>query len=111
MQFDENLNGSTKLSFYWRQQHTNQIAAPDGLPSPSPQRAPLVSGNQFILNVDLHRFAAHPMVHLWREFLSFPQSRQFAGLGAVDYDAVRTNWELVGGANQSPAYFRSCLSL
>src|SRR6185369_11625230 len=34
LKLDQNINEKNRLNFFWTQQHTNQIAAPDGLPDP-----------------------------------------------------------------------------
>lgn len=102
LKFDENLSDSTKLSFYWRQQHTNQIAAPDGLPSPiTGARPKLVEGNQFILNAD-RTVSPTMVVHLGASFYRFlnPDS---SPASVLDYDAVG-KLGLVGGAT-NPAGF------
>lgn len=108
LKVDENLNDSTKLSFYWRQQHTNQIAAPDGLPSPiTGERPKLVSGNQFIINGD-RTVSPTLMVHLGGSFYRFlnPDS---SPASVLDYDAVG----LLGltGSATSPAGFPELFSM
>jgi len=102
LKIDENLSDTTKLSFYWRQQHTNQVAAPDGLPAPiTGQRPKLVDGNQYILNAD-HSVSPTLMVHLGASFYRFlnPDS---SPASVLDYDAVGL-LGLVGSAT-NPAGF------
>ncbi|MEI9974256.1 MAG: TonB-dependent receptor [Ignavibacteriota bacterium] len=102
VKIDENISDSTKVSFYWRQQHTNQIAAPDGLPSPiTAARPKLVSGNQYILNGD-RTVSPTLMVHLGASFNRFinPDS---SPASVLDYDAVKL-LGLVGSAS-NPAGF------
>ncbi len=87
LKLDQNLGDKTKLSFFWTQQHTNQIAAPDGLPIPLTQSRPkIVSGNQFRLNAD-HTFSATLIGHLGVGFMRFlnPDSSPAAEL---NYDAA-----------------------
>ncbi|MDR3699193.1 MAG: carboxypeptidase regulatory-like domain-containing protein [Candidatus Sulfopaludibacter sp.] len=108
LKIDENLNDSTKLSFYWRQQHTNQIAAPDGLPSPiTGERPKLVSGNQYIANAD-RTVSPTLMVHLGASFYRFinPDS---SPASVLNYDAVG----LLGltGSATSPAGFPELFSM
>ena len=108
LKIDENLNDATKLSFYWRQQHTNQIAAPDGLPSPiTGARPKLVSGNQYIVNAD-RTVSPTLMVHLGASFYRFlnPDS---SPASVLDYDAVG----LLGlkGSATSPAGFPELFSM
>jgi hypothetical protein len=53
VKIDHNLNDKTRLSFFWVYQSTDQIAAPDGLPSPLTRARPkLVQGNQYRFNAD-----------------------------------------------------------
>ncbi|HLH44877.1 MAG TPA: carboxypeptidase regulatory-like domain-containing protein [Bryobacteraceae bacterium] len=87
LKIDENLNDATKLSFYWRQQHTNQVAAPDGLPSPiTGERPKLVSGNQFVLNAD-RTVSPSLMVHLGGSFYRF-SNPDSSPPSVLDYDTV-----------------------
>lgn len=102
LKIDENLSDSTKLSFYWRQQHTNQVAAPDGLPVPiTSSRPKLVSGNQYILNLD-RTISPTLMAHLGASFYRFinPDS---SPADVLNFDAVG-QLGLVGSAN-NPAGF------
>jgi len=108
LKLDENLSDSTKLSFYWRQQHTNQIAAPDGLPSPiTGARPKLVDGNQYILNAD-RTVSPTMVVHLGGSFYRFlnPDS---SPASVLQYDAVGL-LGLVGGAT-NPAGFPELFSM
>ncbi|HWB85037.1 MAG TPA: TonB-dependent receptor [Bryobacteraceae bacterium] len=102
LKIDENLSDKTKLSFYWRQQHTNQIAAPDGLPIPlTASRPKIVSGNQFILNGD-QTVSPTFLIHAGASFSRFinPDSSPAA---VLNYDAVGL-LGLVGSAS-NPAGF------
>ena len=108
LKIDENLNDSTKLSFYWRQQHTNQIAAPDGLPSPiTGARPKLVDGNQYILNAD-RTVSPTLMAHVGASFYRFinPDS---SPASVLDYDAAG----LLGltGSATNPAGFPELFSM
>jgi len=108
LKIDENLNDATKLSFYWRQQHTNQVAAPDGLPIPiTGERPKLVSGNQYILNID-RTVSPTLLVHLGGSFYRFlnPDSSPES---VLQYDAVGL-LGLVGSAS-SPAGFPELFSM
>ena len=87
LKIDQNLSVKTKLSFYWTQQHTNQIAAPDGLPEPLTMSRPkLVQGNQFRVNVD-RTFSPTLIGHFGVGFYRFlnPDS---SPPGVLNYDAV-----------------------
>jgi len=108
LKIDENLSDKTKLSFYWRQQHTNQIAAPDGLPVPlTASRPKIVAGNQYILNGD-RTVSPTFMVHLGASFYRFynPDS---SPADVLNYDAVGL-LGLVGSAS-NPAGFPQLSSL
>jgi hypothetical protein len=108
LKFDENVGDKTKLSFYWRQQHTNQIAAPDGLPIPlTASRPKIVSGNQFILNGD-RAVSPTVFVHLGASFSRFlnPDS---SPASVLNYDAAGL-LGLVGSAS-NPAGFPNITGL
>ena len=108
LKVNENFSDSTKLSFYWRQQRTNQVTAPDGLPSPITSARPkLVAGNQFILNGD-RTVSPTLIVHLGASFYRFlnPDS---SPASVLDYDAVGL-LGLVGGAS-NPAGFPELMGL
>jgi hypothetical protein len=99
---DEVINEQNKLSFYWTQQHTNQIAAPDGLPVPlTAARPKLVQGNQYRVNYD-HTFSATLMGHLGIGFYRF-QNPDSSPPDVLNYDAVGL-LGLVGSAS-NPAGF------
>jgi hypothetical protein len=102
LKVDENVSDTTHLSFYWRQQHTNQIAAPDGLPDPlTASRPKIVSGNQYIINAD-RTVTPTLVVHLGSSFQRFinPDS---SPASVLNYDAVG----LLGlvGSSSNPAGF------
>ena len=102
LKLDENLSDMTHLSFYWRQQHTNQIAAPDGLPIPlTSSRPKIIGGNQYIINAD-RTVSPTLVVHLGGSFQRFinPDSSPAA---VLDYDTVGL-LGLVGSAS-NPAGF------
>jgi hypothetical protein len=102
LKIDENLSDATKLSFYWRQQHTNQVAAPDGLPEPiTSSRPKLVAGNQYILNID-RTISSTLVAHLGGSFYRF-SNPDSSPPGVLNYDAVG-QLGLVGSAN-NPAGF------
>ena len=108
LKIDENLSDATKVNFYWRQQHTNQIAAPDGLPSPiTGARPKLVEGNQYILNVD-RTVSPTLMVHAGASFYRFlnPDS---SPASVLDYDAA----SLLGltGSASNPTGFPELFSM
>ena len=87
LKIDQNLSAKTKLSFFWTQQHTNQIAAPDGLPDPlTGSRPKIVSGNQFRLNAD-QTFSPTLIAHFGIGFYRFlnPDS---SPAGVLNYDAI-----------------------
>ncbi len=102
LKLDQSVSDKTKLSFYWTQQHTNQIAAPDGLPEPlTASRPKLVQGNQFRVNVD-RTISPTLIVHVGAGFYRFinPDS---SPAGVLNYDAVGL-LGLVGSAT-NPAGF------
>jgi hypothetical protein len=102
LKLDQSVSDKTKLSFNWTQQHTNQIAAPDGLPEPlTASRPKLVQGNQFRVNVD-RTVSPTLIVHVGAGFYRFinPDS---SPAGVLNYDAVGL-LGLVGSAT-SPAGF------
>jgi hypothetical protein len=105
---DQILSEKTRISFYWTQQHTNQIAAPDGLPDPiTGQRPKLVTGNQYRINVDRTislTLVAHMGVGFYR-FLN-PDSSSAA---VLNYDAAGL-LGLIGSAS-NPAGFPNLTSL
>ncbi len=99
---DHNLSDKTKLSFYWTQQHTNQIAFPDGLPEPlTGARPKLVAGNQYRINLD-RTVSPTLVLHVGAGFYRFlnPDS---SPEGVLNYDAVG-QLGLVGSAS-NPAGF------
>ncbi len=102
LKLDQNLSVKTKLSFFWTQQHTNQIAAPDGLPEPlTASRPKIVSGDQYRLNAD-HTFSSTLIGHLGVGFYRFlnPDS---SPAGVLNYDAVG-QLGLVGGATNPTGF-------
>jgi hypothetical protein len=87
LKLDQTINDRNRLSFFWTQQHTNQIAAPDGLPEPlTTSRPKLVEGNQYRLNYD-RTFSPTLIGHLGLGFYRFlnPDS---SPAGVLNYDAV-----------------------
>jgi hypothetical protein len=108
LKIDENLGDATKLSFYWRQQHTNQVAYPDGLPVPiTGARPKLVAGNQYILNGD-RTISPTLMLHLGASFYRF-SNPDSSPASVLDYDAVG----LLGlsGSASNPAGFPELFSM
>jgi hypothetical protein len=108
VKIDHSLGDRTKLSFYWTQQHTNQIAGPDGLPDPlTGQRPKLVEGNQYRINAD-RTVSPSLVVHVGIGFYRFlnPDS---SGAGVLNYDAVG-QLGLVGSAS-NPAGFPNLTNL
>ena len=108
LKVDQNLSDSTKLSFYWSRQSTNQVAAPDGLPIPlTGARPKIVGGNQFRINAD-RTVSPTMVVHFGAGFYRFlnPDSSPAAEL---NYDAVGL-LGLVGSAS-NPAGFPALSSL
>ena len=102
LKFDQNVNDKTKLSFFWTQQHTNQIAAPDGLPIPlTGARPKIVAGNQYRINAD--RTVSPTLIfHVGAGFYRFlnPDSSPAAEL---NYDAVGL-LGLVGSASNPSGF-------
>jgi hypothetical protein len=108
LKFDQILSDMTKLSFYWSNQSTNQVASPDGLPIPlTGARPKIVGGNQYRLNYD-HTFSPTLVFHAGVGFYRFlnPDSSPPAEL---NYDAVGL-LGLVGSAS-NPAGFPALSSL
>src|SRR5262249_36712383 len=102
------LSDNTRLSFYWTQQHTNQIAGPDGLPDPlTGARPKLVDGNQYRVNVE-RTISPNLFAHIGVGFYRFlnPDS---SSAGVLNYDAVG-QLGLVGSAS-NPAGFPNLTSL
>ncbi len=102
LKVDQNLSDRTRLNFFWTQQHTNQIAAPDGLPIPlTASRPKLVAGNQFRVNVD-RTLSPTLILHVGAGYFRFlnPDS---SPADVLNYDAVGL-LGLVGSAT-NPAGF------
>jgi hypothetical protein len=88
--------GMTKLSLFWTNQSTNQIAAPDGLPIPlTSSRPKLVGGNQWRFNLD--RIISSGMVaHFGAGFYRF-HNPDSSPAGVLNYD-VKGQLGLVGSS-------------
>ncbi len=108
LKLDQTINDRNRLSFFWTQQHTNQIAAPDGLPVPlTASRPKLVNGNQYRLNYD-RTFSPTLMGHLGAGFYRF-RNPDSSPPEVLNYDAVGL-LGLVGSAS-SPAGFPNLTGL
>jgi hypothetical protein len=108
LKLDQTINDRNRLSFFWTQQHTNQIAAPDGLPVPlTASRPKLVAGNQYRLNYD-RTFSPALMGHLGVGFYRF-RNPDSSPPEVLNYDAVGL-LGLVGSAS-SPAGFPNLTGL
>ena len=71
LKIDQDFGPNTKASFFWTNQSTNQIAAPDGLPIPlTSSRPKIVGGNQYRFNLD-RTISASMLAHLGFGFFRF----------------------------------------
>jgi hypothetical protein len=96
LKLDQDFGPNTKVNFFWTQQRTNQIAAPDGLPIPlTSSRPKLVEGNQFRVNLD-RTISATMFAHLGFGFFRF-HNPDSAPEGVLNYD-VKGQLGLVGSA-------------
>ncbi len=105
---DQNIGDKTKLSFFWSNQSTNQVASPDGLPIPlTGARPKIVGGDQYRINAD-RTISPTLIIHVGAGFYRFlnPDSSPPAEL---NYDAVGL-LGLVGSAS-NPAGFPALSSL
>jgi hypothetical protein len=68
---DQNFGSNTKVSLFWTNQSTNQIAAPDGLPIPlTSSRPKIVGGNQWRFNFD-RTLSSNMVAHFGAGFYRF----------------------------------------
>jgi hypothetical protein len=92
---DQDFGPNTKASFFWTNQSTNQVAAPDGLPIPlTSSRPKVVGGNQERFNLD-RTISANMVAHLGLGFYRF-HNPDSSPVGVLDYNIGQLG--LVGSA-------------
>jgi hypothetical protein len=86
LKIDQDFGPNTKANFFWTNQSTHQIAAPDGLPIPlTSSRPKAVVGNQFRLNLD-RTLSPTMFAHLGFGFFRF-HNPDSSPEGVLTYDA------------------------
>jgi hypothetical protein len=92
---DQDFGPNTKASFFWTNQSTNQVAAPDGLPIPLTSARPkIVGGNQERFNLD-RTISSNMVAHLGLGFYRF-HNPDSSPTGVLNYNISQLG--LVGSA-------------
>jgi hypothetical protein len=96
LKVDQDFGPNTKMNFFWTNQSTNQIAAPDGLPIPLTSARPkVVGGDQYRVNLD-RTISATMIAHLGFGFFRF-HNPDSSPESVLNYD-VKGQLGLVGSA-------------
>jgi hypothetical protein len=96
LKIDQDFGPSTKASFFWGRQVTNNVAYADGLPLPLSAARPKVNqGDQFRLNLD-RTISANMIAHFGAGFLRFTNPDSVPA-EVLNYD-VKGQLGLVGSA-------------
>ena len=92
---DQDFGPNTKMSIFWTNQSTNQVAAPDGLPIPlTASRPKIVGGNQYRFNID-RTISTNMVAHLGAGFYRF-HNPDSSPTSVLDYNITQLG--LVGSA-------------
>jgi hypothetical protein len=92
---DQDFGPNTKMSIFWTNQSTNQVAAPDGLPIPlTSSRPKIVGGNQYRFNLD-RTISTNMVAHFGAGFYRF-HNPDSSPTSVLDYNISQLG--LVGSA-------------